>query len=586
MIIPSKKLGKFARELIEQCNISRTDRTNRNEMMTNYALCGGEDSQRSALYNKTYSYLDDLQSLLYSPVSLRYHIGDPDTPNILEEAKGRAASAKLRGVARKSDADTMISEAVWWSLVKGKAFIKSGFLRGEFTANLIQPENFGVRHENHRALDEDMEAFTHTTFISMEQFARMIWDRNDRDELLRKAQNYVVPMGSGPQDTQRQVVTGGLYPFQPAGSGSPNNSRGIVDWMGTPKPTLDPLVQSHLLALDELWVWNDEKEDWATFQMIGDDMLIFGEDHIANIFAFDKSTHQSSPHLKGHHPFNEFCVNPIDKYFWGRSEILNVALLQEALNSRISGINTIIKFIEDPSHKISGAAGVNQNALARFKKPGGYWNDTNPTAKIESDERRLPPELVEWVHEIERMFDEMGGLPPTARGHGEAGVRSHAHAETLVRMFSPRFKDRALLAERNVEALGGLHLDMAKDHIDKKLLAWVPEDAAGGQAMEPSELIPPPAKGFVAVPFAFSDLSDDATLTIDSHSSSPAFSEEAKSLMFNLFKIGAMSAEDVVERSEVTDPEELIAGITRRAIAKQEAAKEAEVIKLASKGKK
>ena len=64
MIIPKKKLENFVRELIDQCMISRTDRTNQNALMTNYALCGGEDPQRSALYNKTYAYLDDLQSLL------------------------------------------------------------------------------------------------------------------------------------------------------------------------------------------------------------------------------------------------------------------------------------------------------------------------------------------------------------------------------------------------------------------------------------------------------------------------------------------------------------------------------------------
>jgi hypothetical protein len=388
------------------------------------------------------------------------------------------------------------------------------------------------------------------------------------------------------QNTQRQIVTGGLYPLQPAGSANPNTSRGIVDWMGAPKPTLDPMVQSHLLELSELWVWDDKREDWATFQIIGDDLMIMGKLQIINAFAYSTETKQSDPELKGHHPFNEFCINPIDQYFWGRSEVLNVALLQEALNSRLDGINRIIKFIEDPSVKLTGVSGVNQNALAKYRKGGAHWSDTNPNAKLEVDERSLHPELSAWVHEIERMFDEMGGLPPTARGHGEAGVRSHAHAETLVRMFSPRFKDRALLAERDVEGLGGLHLDMAKAHVEKKLLAWVPKDAAGGQAMEPSELIPPPAKDFVAVPFAFSDLSEDSTLTIDSHSSSPAFSEEAKSLLFNLFKIGAMSAEDVVERSEVTDPQELMASITRRAIAKQDAAKEADIIKLASHQKK
>jgi hypothetical protein len=114
----------------------------------------------------------------------------------------------------------------------------------------------------------------------------------------------------------------------------------------------------------------------------------------------------------------------------------------------------------------------------------------------------------------------------------------------------------------------------------------VPQGQDGGQAMKESVMMPPPAKGLVAVPFAFADLSEDMTLTIDSHSSSPAFSAEAKALTFDLFKIGAMSAEDVIERSDVSDPEDLMAGVVRRGIAKQEAAKEAEVIKMASHAKK
>jgi len=583
MIIPTTNLESFARDLRDQCNVSRVDRINQNAMMTNYALCGGEDSQRTALYNKTYAYLDDLASLLYSPVSLRFHIGDPDVPNILMNAKGRAAASKLRSIARKSDTDTRISEATWWGLVKGKALLKSAYKRDAFHSSLVQPENFGVRHENHNALDEDMEAFCHNMFISMEQFARMIWDRPDRDALLRKAQTYKQPSDGAPEDTQRQIVTGGLYPYQPTGSATPNNSRGIVDWMGSPRPSVDPKVMANMLELAELWVWNDKAEDWSTFQLIGDDLLIWPTKQHGNLFAYDKNTGQSNPELKGRHPFSEFCVNPMDGYFWGRSEILFVALLQEALNSRLDGINRIIKKIEDPSYKITGVAGVNQNALNRFKAPGGYWSDTGPNAKIEAETPKLPQELVAWIHEIERMFDEMGGLPPIARGHGDAGVRSHNHAETLVRMFSPRFKDRALLCERDVEGLGGTMLDMAKAHVSKKLVAWVPQDQAGEQAAKPDPFMPPPTPGQVAIWFQFSDLDEDCALTIDSHSSSPAFAAEAKALTFDLFKIGAMSAEDVLERSEVTDPQELMAGVERRALAKQQQEHEALLVKGAHK---
>ena len=75
------------------------------------------------------------------------------------------------------------------------------------------------------------------------------------------------------------------------------------------------------MELDETWVWDDERDDWATFQMIGDDLMIMGEDQILNAFAYDTTTLQSAESLKGSHPYSEFCVNPIDGYFWGRSEV-------------------------------------------------------------------------------------------------------------------------------------------------------------------------------------------------------------------------------------------------------------------------
>lgn len=586
MKIPRRNLEKFVRDVTDQCLVSQRERMDRYAMFDNYANFGSDNSQDAAIFNKTYAYLDDLESLLYSPVSLRFHIGDPDLPNLIEEAKGKAAAAKLRSFTRKSDTDTRISEAVGESLKKGRAFIKQLFKRGEFSPTLVKPESIGVLNEQHDALDEDMEAFCHTSWITPYQFDRLISNHPDRTELLRQAKTYVKEFrGIGPADgAQKQVIVGGLYPFQPAGSLSPNTTRGIVDWMGGPSPKLSQPFQASLLQLDETWIWDDARNDWATFQMIGSKMLIMGKYHICNGFAYDTAAMRDNEILKGLHPFVSFCVNRTPGYFWGRSEIVNVALLQEALNSRINGVNRLLRKQEDPPRKFVGSTGVNQNVLAKLNKPGGYFVEQNPNAKVETEAVSIPQDLWASLHEYERMFDEMGGLPPIARGHGEAGVRSHNHAETLVRMFSPRFKDRALLAERDVEALGSLMLETCRAHVDKRMTAWIPHKVAALQApamMDDLELLVPPAPGLVPLPFSFADLDDDVTLSVDSHSSSPAFSAEAKALVFDLLKIGAMSPEDVVDHTDAPDPEELAAGIQRRAIAKAEAAQQ----ELAATGK-
>ena len=589
MLIPSKHLERFVREIADQCLVSLVDRTNRGVVFENYATCGAQDPSDAAIFNKTYSYLDDLESLLYSPLSLRFHIGDPEIPNVLDEAKGKAASARLRSMARKSETDTMISAAVRMGLVKGKGFIKQMFKRGEFSPELVPPESMGVFRESHDKLDEDMEAFVHRTLITPYQFRRLIWNHPDKAKLEQKAKSYLREAQGGMTNagSNNQITIGGMYPFQPANSGSPNNTRGVVDWMSSPKPDLDPKLQGSMLELDELWVWNDKKQNWSTFQLIGDDMLIFGKYQIANAFSYNPESQTDADCLKGHHPFNEFCVNPVEGYFWGRSEIANIALLQEAINARINGTNRLLRKQEDPPTKFVGGTGVNQLALSRFNKPGGYWVDSSPNAKIDRDAPQIPADLSGSLHENDRMFDEMGGLPPTARGYGEAGVRSQAHAETLIRMFSPRFKDRALLVERQVAGLGGIMLDLARAHVDRKLFAWVPEKQAGAEkSVIDNPLLLPPAPGLVPVQFAFADLDDEVTLSVDSHSSSPAFSQEANQQNLTLVKLGAMSPEDYVEHSDSPDPEELTAGIQRRAHAQAEQQAKVLAIKAQTHAKK
>lgn len=585
MLIPSKDIEQFARNIADVCMSSRQARQNRGAFYESYATAGSPDPSAPAMYNKIFSSLDDLESLLFSPLSLRFAITDPDIPNVVNQAKGRAAASHIRKMSRQAGIDNLISQAVAGSLRKGIGIIKTNMVNKEYRSQIVKPENFGVMHENHTKLDFDMEAFTHRFLITPSQFRSLIKGRPDERELHDRAKAYMRTATGGMTDASASamnIVTGGLYPFQAAGSAQPNPSRGLVDWMSQPRAAIDPAVQSAMLEMDEVWVWDDRRGDWATFQIIGNDILIAGKYMTINAFSYNPGTKQTEPALRGDHPFNTFCANPVEDYFWGVSEVSRLILLQEAINSRITGINRLLRKQEDPPTKFVGSTGVNQTALSRFNKPGGYWTDSNPQAKIERDSVTIPETLWHSLHEYERMFDEMMGLPPIAKGQGEAGVRSAQHAETLVRMFSPRFKDRALMIERDVESLGATMLDLARAHIDRNLIAWVPKEQAGIEdSTSPGEetLIIAPAKGTVPVTFTFADLPEDVTLTVDSHSSSPAFAMESKELAFNLLKIGAMTPSQLVDHVDAPDPDELRASIMRRDVARAEAAAQEQALK-------
>lgn len=575
MRIPERKREAFVTSLVGECFSSLRTRVSRGNIYQNYYLNGADNPTDAAIYNKTFAYIDELESLLYSPVSLRFAIGDPENPATLYKKKNQAAATNLRTLCRRSGTDNMVSDAVTWSLVKGKTLIKQTYKGTGFEPALVMPESFGVLRENHHSLDRNMEAFVHRMWITTYQFNRMLEDHPDRDQLLRRAKAYMKSSRDSPEmnTASMTVQIGGPSFASPGvfrGPGDPvNMGRNVVDWLTSSVPELTSEQVANLLPLDELWVWDDKRDNWATFWQISDNMLIHGKYQTINFLSYNKEAEADSECLKGKHPFIEFCPNPLPTYFWGRSEIRNVALLQEAINSRLAGINALLRRQEDPPIKATGTSGLNQNALAKFRRPNGHWSDPNPNAKLEEMAPTLPEGLYLTVHEYERMFDEMGGLPPTAKGKGDAGVRSQAHAETLIRMFSPRFKDRALLVEREVEELGGLMLDLARAHIPTKLTAWVPKSEAGVEGMAPNPLIKEPAPDLVRVKFSYADIEEDVTLTVDSHSSSPAFLAEEKATLFDLFKIGAADQEDVIERSDISNPETLVAGVERRNAAKQ-----------------
>ena len=582
----ARRLTQFVRETASHCMSSRQARMNRGVFYQNYVDTGSADPSTPAMYNKLWVSLDDLESLLFSPVSLRFHIGDPDYPSVINEAKGRAAATHIRNQYRRCDADSMLSQAVNIGLVRGKGIIKQSFAGGRMSTWLVQPEDFGVLRENHDKLDENMGAFNHKMLITPDQFLGLVKNHPDKNDLMKKAKAYTREASGGLTDTRgtaMNIVVGGLYPLQAAGQNN-NPTRGLVDWMGRPQPQLDPAVEHSLIELDETWIWDDERDDWATFQGFGDDALVMGRYTTQNALAWDPSTQTSAPCLKGDHPYSTFCPNPVPTYFWGASEVQRLVYLQEAINARLIGTNKMLRMQEDPTTRFVGSTGVNQVALSRYKKPGGYYTETNPNAKIEKDRTEIPQDLWASLHEYERMFDEMMGVPPIAKGHGEKGVRSGAHADTLIRMFSPRFKDRALLIERGVEHMGALTLDLSRAHIAKKLVAWVPEAEAGAQnvsAPDEALLLTPPAKGLAPVYFSYEDLPDDVTLTVDEHSSSPAFSSEAKGLIFDMLKTGMLSPIEAVEHLDITDPEGVQANIQRREIAQAEAKQQEQASKLA-----
>ena len=121
---------------------------------------------------------------------------------------------------------------------------------------------------------------------------------------------------------------------------------------------------------------------------------------------------------------------------------------------------------------------------------------------------QIPAELWAAVDKTLQYFDDVAGFTPVAMGQGEPGVRSNAQAQTLSRNSSPRMRDRALLVERQCVAVGELCLKMLQS---KNAEIFKTEDKQT---------------------FTMADLPDDYRMSIGSHTSSPAFSEDSERKAF------------------------------------------------------
>jgi len=588
MYIPRKKIAEWAAALVAECTPDLEERIQRGALYRNLYLTGDENGN-PATYPKTFEHIESLAAIYFSPVELRYLVRFHGGGNQTDRAMGRAASAVMHEDMTDAGVYPVVQQAVKWSLVKGKTVVKLLWEDGGFAPYLVQPEFFGVLRPDINDLHRQ-DAFVHTTYYTPSEFASAFRNLPNLGQVMKDIRK--AGMQGRPDDRPdranalKQIVLGGLNPFQQAGNSPASaSSRGIVNWLGGPQATWDPKILATLIRVDELWVKDSVTDDYATFQMVGP-VMVTGGDVIRNAFAdmhdpdnamrrLPDQFRRMNP-LSGMHPFVAFSATELDGYFWGRSEICNVGALQMQINARLNGIMRLLRRQENPPKLYTGGTGISQQKYSAGDKPGAWFVEQSPAAKVQDLYPQLPNGLWESLHEKERMFDEMGGRPPVLKGRGESGVRSQAQANTLTANASPRFKNNALSFEKSIAELGSLALAVMRSQSHQTVVAWLHPDTENIVAkMEPDDpLLEAPAPGMRQYPFKFHHIPAKAKVTVDSHSSSPIFAQEARGLIFDLVKIGAMDPSEAVEHLHPSGEDEIVADIERREIQKAQLIRE------------
>jgi len=535
-----KKLLDFARDQIEICTYSQSKRAM--EAAENLAYYeNGSAGKDPSLYNRTGVHIDRTSSYLYAPGEVRYSISFDATEGEPWLARARAGSKYLSREYRRSDADILFSQGVDVGLIAGCALMKHnwdepGALYPGFNPELVHPEFFGVEREDLQRL-EQQQAMCHTMYLSKLQIAQMAMGRPDQQEIFAKLKKL-----GGSEDGQlrqnwlHQVVLGGVTPVA---QDSPSGSTGQVSMSPSTQTDLAPDLMVNLMRVDELWVVDDRREDYTTIQIVEGEFILEG-----------RYIHRNLTGVKGLHPFSKICPDPVSGYFWGRSEVGRVKLLQDLLTEAMMDIRRLMKLRVKPPKAFIGFQGLTSQKMRALRAPGGFIQEQTPGAKIEDLSPTIPQELFREVMELSSMFDEVGGFKPIMQGQGESGVRANAHAKTLMRTASPKLRERALRVERDAETSA---------HITFKLMQAKDARVFVGEKKEK---------------FLLAQMPEDYCVEVDSHSSSPAFIDDARELGVTLKKLGAVDNADFIRMMRPPSEDSLIAAEEKRQAAKAQLIKD------------
>jgi hypothetical protein len=272
-------------------------------------------------------------------------------------------------------------------------------------------------------------------------------------------------------------------------------------------------VAEETVKMYELWVWNDDTQDYQCVTMADPD-----------IFIYDRPG--ASLFLKGELPFIQICPNPQYDYYWGQSEVQRLIFLQQLRNRRMTEILDLLSKQVNPPTALTGFTGILDEKNFALNRAGGLLASDMPNAKAERMAPTMPPELFEVIHEVDAMFAEASGISSVLSGRGEQGVRSAGHASQLARLGSSRAKKRALIVEDSLEKIATLYL---------KLM----------QAYDNTHFSDEDGKKFIAEQFT-----KDYVVKVDAHSNSPIFTEDLRQLAFNLFKAQAIDKESLLDLLE------------------------------------
>lgn len=498
MKIPKESLEReqFYWELIEKCNYSASDRKPQYTRLRNNFLFGSTEGS-PVPFNKIYPHIDLLTSFLFSIDTTRFSI-ELDADAAKEEINKLSVGTKAVNEAwHKGNADVVFNTCLQWALVYNTMICKLvPTIGGGISFYALEPHNFGVLREDIPYIDRQ-EAMFQSYYITKSELERLLEKHPNRENIMKRLEGAPASYQETMPDAISRLVTSASNPNMIG------NAR-IADT----NITYRPAVAEDMIKMYELWLWNDEINDYQTVTMAEAGVIIYDR---KNIF------------VECEVPFVQVCPNPLYDYFWGESEVERLIELQKWRTQRMEDIDEIFAKQAKPPTMLNGSFGIVDEMNFGLNYAGGLLKAQDPTAKVERFVPDLPPESFQIIHEIDAMFAEASGMGNMMMGKGESGVRSKGHADTLARIGSSRAKKRALIVEDALEKIATLTLKVLRAY-DKS--RYLDDDN---------------------LPFTLNQLTGRCTVKVDAHSSSPIYVEDYKQMVAELFQAKAIDRKSMIE---------------------------------------
>lgn len=491
----------FYKDLIQKCMVSLEERKGDYSSLRSWFLFGAGPEESPTIFNKIFPHIDQLTSFLYSAETTRFSINLGASVAAQEHIKVPRLTLALNDEWLNSNADQVFSSALTWSLVFNTTFIKLVVNKG-IHPYMVEPSSIGVLREDIPYTDRQ-EALVQTYYITKSELYARLYTHPNRDAIVKRVTSSQHSRTEDIPEGMDRII---MSQTDPTLYGNVN-----LDLYGYNR--YKARVAEDTIKMYELWVWNDEIQDYQVVTMADPDVFIYDRPG-ASVF------------LKGELPFVQICPNPQYDYYWGQSEVQRLIFLQQLRNNRMTEILDLLSKQVSPPTALVGFTGILDEKNFALNRAGGLLSTDMPNAKVDRLAPEMPSSLFEVIHEVDSMFAEASGITSILGGRGESGVRSAGHASQLARLGSSRAKKRALIVEDSLEKVATLYLKVMQAYDNTHF-----QDEEGNK--------------FIAEQFT-----KDYVVKVDAHSNSPIFTEDLRQLAFNLYKAQAIDQESLLDLLE------------------------------------